>query len=82
MGKVLDLALTSLLPGVSDPVESNFMYGAPPAFFEAPKAKSTTAFRPSVHISDRKANMEAMLVAFLAEKSLPFTMAGKKILIP
>ena len=60
----------------SEPIDDE-MYGAPPAFFHGDKKyKSRTPVLPSVHLIDRISNMEAMLVAFLAEKSLPFSMAG------
>ena len=64
------------IPCASEPIDDE-MYGAPPAFFHGDKKyKSRTPVLPSVHLIDQISNMEAMLVAFLAEKSLPFSMAG------
>ena len=60
----------------SEPIDDE-MYGAPPTFFHGDtNYKSRTPVLPSVHLIDRISNMEAMLVAFLAGKSLPFSMAG------
>ena len=64
------------IPCASEPIDDE-MYGAPPAFFHGDtNYKSRAPVLPSVHLIDRISNMEAMLVAFLAEKSLPFSMAG------
>ncbi|XP_011677577.2 uncharacterized protein LOC105444695 [Strongylocentrotus purpuratus] len=49
-------------------------YGMHPFF--KPKAQPSAApIQAKVPLVDRKANQEAMLLAFMAEKSLPFTMA-------
>ena len=64
------------IPCAIEPIDDE-MYGASPAFFHGDtNYKSRTPVLPSVHLIDRISNVEAMLVAFLAEKSLPFSMAG------
>ena len=67
----------SRLPGVEEP-RSDVTYGAPKAYFDAPP---TTCVPPktSVHIMDRVANFEAMLVGFIAENSLSFSMSERLI---
>ena len=77
ISNLLDAQNNSLLPGVSDPVETNRMYGAP-AFHNV--LKSSSILQPSVHMRDWKVNMEAIVVANLAEKGFPFTMTGRSIL--
>ena len=66
-----------LLPGTTTDV-SETMYGAQPTFYNNKGALSTTAsssFRPSGHVLDRADNMETMLVAFIAEHRLPFSLS-------
>ena len=64
------------IPCASEPIDDE-MFGAPPAFFHGDtNYKSRTPVLPSVHLIDLITNMEGILVAFLAEKSLPFSMAG------
>ena len=61
------------------------MYSAPPAYCEASTSPSNTTDVPpipTVHILDRAANMEAMVVAFLAEHSLSLTLSDKLIELP
>ena len=79
VAKVLDEKENSLQPGVSDPSQAAHAYGAPPAYYEIARPSAAKP-RSSVHILDRKANMEALLVSCLAEKSLPFTLAGSLLL--
>ena len=52
---------------------------APPVYLDQATGSSSSKPPPqsAVHILDRKANMEAMLVSFLAEQNLLFTLAGK-----
>ena len=50
-------------------------YGAPPVFHGVPVVPIANAPQPTVHILDRVANQEAMVTAFVAEKSLSFPMA-------
>ena len=68
------------LPGTGNPVhEHGGMYSAPPVYLDQVMGSSSSKTPPqsAVHILDRKANMEVMLVSFLAEKNLSFTLAGK-----
>ena len=68
------------LPGTSNPVhEQGGMYGTPAVYLDQATGLSSLKTPPqsAVHILDHKANMEAMVVSFLAEKSLSFILAGK-----
>ena len=68
------------LPGTSNPVhEQGGMYGTPAVYLDQATGLSSLKTPPQsdVHILDHKANMEAMVVSFLAEKSLSFILAGK-----
>ena len=70
------------IPGASMPEAANVMYGAPPVYCEASTSPSNTLDvppTPTVHILDRVANMETMVVVFLAEHSLLFTLSDKLI---
>ena len=76
------LGKQQIFPGASIPEAANVMYGAPPVYCEASTSPSGTPDMlptPTVHILDRVANMEAMVVAFLAEQSLSFTLLDKLI---
>ena len=42
-------------------------------------ATAGSPFKSSVHVLDKVANMEAMLVAFIAEHSLPFSLSESLI---
>ena len=64
------------LPGTKE--SSSDVYGAPAAYHDAPSS-SRVAPKTSVHVLDRVANMEAMLVGFLAEHSLSFSMSQRII---
>ena len=75
---VTALAQNQLLPGVT--IETT--YGAPPTYYNDKSALSTIAsspFKPSAHDLDRVANMEAMLVAFIAEDRLLFPLSESLI---
>ena len=64
------------------PEAANDMYGAPPVYCEASRSPPNTPDvppTPTVHILERVANMEAMVVAFLAEHSLSFLLSDKLI---
>ena len=64
------------------PEAPNVVYGAPPLYCEASTSPYNTLDvppTPTVHILGRVANMEAMVVAFLAEHSLSFTSSDKLI---
>lgn len=76
---ILNAQNNSLLLGVSNPVETNHMYGAPPLFHNVLKSKLSTTIRPSVHMKDQKVNMDTKLVTLLAEKGLPCIMTGRSI---
>ena len=61
------------IPGLSMPEAANDIYGAPPVYCEAPTSPSNTPDVPpttTLHILHRVTNMEAMVIAFLAEHSL------------
>ena len=61
---------------------ANVLYGAPPVYCEVSTSPSNTPDvppTPTVHILDRVANMEAMVVASLAEHSLSFTLSDKLV---
>ena len=64
------------------PEAANVIYGAPPVYCEASTSPSNTPDvppTPTVHILDKVANMESIVVAFLAEHSLSFTLSDKLI---
>ena len=68
------------LPGTSDPLAKDKMYCAPPGYYDIPSTSHVPP-KTSVHQSDRITNMEVMLVGFLAEKSLSFSLSGSIIAI-
>ena len=58
------------------------MYDAPPTYYNDKGVLSTTAsspFQPSVYVLDRVTNMKAILVAFIAEYSLSFSLSESLI---
>ena len=64
------------------PEAANDIYGAPPVYCEASTSPSNTTDVPpttTLHILHRVTNMEAMVIAFLAEHSLSFTISDKLI---
>lgn len=71
--KVIESLGNNRLPGATDPVP-DAMYGVCPVYSGAAPPRAVPP-KPSVHILDRVANFEAMLVAFIAEHSLPFSIA-------
>ena len=76
------LRIQQIIPGASMSEAANVMYGAPPVYCEVSTSPSNTPDvppTPTVHILDRVANMEAMVVAFLAEHSPSFTLSDKLI---
>ena len=77
--KLLHAQNNSLLLDVSNLIETNHMYRAPPSFHNVPNSKSSTIVQPSVHMKDWKTNMAAMLVSLLPEKSLLITITVKSI---
>ena len=70
--KVIQSINNYKLPGAAQ--EINISYGAPPIYHNTPVTKATPP-QATVHLADRLANMEAMMTAFIAEKSLSFTLA-------
>ena len=63
------------------PEAANSMYGVPAVYSSSgyiPPA-TTTPVIPQVHILDRVANMEAMIVAFIAEHNLSFSLSEELI---
>ena len=83
LSKVLDLHNVHLLPSQSDPM--NAKYGLSPVFGLSTQTVSTRLaddtqtndIRPMVHINDSVVNMEAMLVAFITERNLSFSISCK-----
>ena len=76
------LGKQQIIPRASMPEAANAMHGAPPVYCEASTSLSNTPDvppTPTVYILDRVANMEAMVVAFIAEHSLLFTLSDKLI---
>ena len=72
--------LSSRLPGASNPSdEHDGMYGIAPVYSEGDAAPKPVKEKTAVHILDRRANLEAMLLAFLVELNMPFTAAGELI---
>ena len=51
-------------------------YGRHPMYHKYISTEKAPALKPNISICDRKANMEAMVLAFVAEKSSSFSMAG------
>ena len=76
------LGKQQIIPGASMPEAENVIYGASPVYCEASPPPSNTPDVPptsTVHIHDRVANMEAMVVTFLPEHSLSFILSDKLI---
>ena len=65
------------IPGASDPDKEDGLYGLS-AFYSGQQHELQRNQRSIVHLLDRVANFEAMLVAFIAEKNLSFSISGKK----
>ena len=61
------------LPGTAS-AKFNDDYGAPHAYYGAPAANKNPPPQAMLHVSDLVMNQEAMVAAFLAEKSLGFSM--------
>ena len=78
---VTALAKNELQPGTAINIRET-MYCAPPTYYNDKVVLSTTAgspFKPSVHVLDKVANIEAMLVTFIAEHSLSFFLSESLI---
>ena len=68
---------TPRIPGASDPDKEDGLYGLS-AVYSGQQHEPQRNQRSIVHLLDRVANFEAMLVAFIAEKNLSFSISGKK----
>ena len=68
--------MTTLLPGASNP-DADGTYGIAPVYSDGDSVPKPSQVPTAVHILDRVANMEAMLISFLAERNLSFTDASK-----
>ena len=63
--------------GASDPDKEDGLYGLS-AVYLGQQHELQHNQRSIVHLLDRVANFEVMLVAFIAEKNLSFSISGKK----
>ena len=70
MKKEVEKLHNYILPGSGAANNIVENYGATPVVYNVPSSSTTEASQPTVHIADRVANMEAMVTAFVAEKSL------------
>ena len=61
--------MTPQIPGVSDPDEEDGLYGLS-AVYSGQQHEPQRYQRSIVHLLDRVANFEAMLVVFIAEKNI------------
>ena len=75
--KVIVQSVTPRIPGPSDPDKDDGLYGLS-AVYSGQQHEPQRNQRSIVHLLDRVANFEAMLVAFIAEKNLSFSISGKK----
>ena len=75
--KVIVRLRTPRIPGASDPDKEDGLYGVS-AVCSGQQHESQHNQRSIVDLLDRVANFEVMLVAFTAEKSLSFSISGKK----
>ena len=75
--KVIVRLTTPRIPGASDPDKEDGLYGLS-AVYSGQQHEPQRNQRSIVHLLDRVANFEAMLVAFIAEKNLSFSISGKK----
>ena len=71
LGKYIDVCPLGEEPAVEQ------LYGIAPVHHTAAIQAPADDFKPAVHVVDRQHNTEAMIVGFLAEKSLPFSLVGK-----
>ena len=69
--------MTPRIPGASDPDKKNWLYGLS-AVYSSQQHEPQHNQRSIVHLLERVANFEVMLVAFIAEKNLLFSISGKK----
>lgn len=70
--------ISTRLPGATNPDdEHGGLYGIAPAYSEGGSVPKPATQPTAVHITDRVANMESMLLAFFAERNLAFANASK-----
>ena len=75
--KVIVRLTTPRIPEVSDPDKEDGLFGLS-SVYSGHQHEPQRNQRSTVHLRDRVANFEAMLVAFIAEKNLSFSISGKK----
>ena len=75
--KVIVQLMTPRIPGASDPDKENGLYGLS-AVYSGQQHEPQHNQRSIVHLLERVANFEVMLVAFIAEKNLLFSISVKK----
>lgn len=66
--------MSTRLPGANTSDEHGGTYGVAPVYSQS--CTTPIIEKQAVHILDRVSNLEAMLLAFIAEYNLPFTVAG------
>ena len=72
--KVIIVMQCYKLPGAAS-AKSDENYGAPPAYYGTPAANINPPPQAMFHVADRVMNQEAMVTAFLAEKSFAFSIS-------
>ena len=75
--KVIVRSMTPRISGASDPDKDNGLYGLS-AVYSGQQREPQHNQRSIVHLLDRVDNFEAMLIAFVAQKNLSFSIFGKK----
>ena len=75
--KVIVRLTTPQIIGSSDPDKAEGLYGLSAVYLGQQHERQRNQ-SSIVHLRDRVANFEAMLVAFIAEENLSFTISGKK----
>ena len=75
--KVIVRLTTPRIPGASDPDKEDGLYGLS-AVYSGQQHELQHNQRSIVHLLERVANFEVMLVAFIAEKNLLFSISVKK----
>ena len=69
--------MTPRIPEASDTDKEDGLFGLS-AVYSGQQHELQCNQRSIVHLLDRVANFKAMLVAFIAEKNLSFSISGKK----
>ena len=75
--KVIVRLTTPRIPEASDPDKEDGLYGLS-AIYSGDQHEPQRNQRSIVHLLNRVADFEAMLVTFIAEKNLSFSISGKK----